>query len=364
MMRDTLVDENQSPVIIDKIGGAGIIRLNKPSSLNALNLDMIRIISSTLKQWEDDDSIKAVFLEGEGERAFCAGGDIKATYMNRQEDQDGVLTNDFAYTYFKEEYDLDLQLHNFSKPLCVFMSGITMGGGFGLAAPCDFRIVSEDSIFAMPEVGIGLYPDVGAIYFLSALADSVGTYLSLTGSIIKVSDILRCEFANYFVMRDEMQNVKGCIAERLSNTVDKDEVIKCIKDTLVPAHQKFSEVDDQSIIEKHIEVIRSCFDAFTVQDILAELESSDDEWAQQQAGIIKSKSPHSLVLTLEYLKRYVGKTYAEVLENDLKISMHCMAHPDYYEGVRAQVIDKDKNPQWKPSSLDDVDIDRIASYFN
>ena len=358
-------DADQAAVRVSESGNVGILSLNKPSSLNALNLEMIQIIRQALVDWEEREDIKCIVLKGEGDRAFCAGGDIKATALAKQvEEATGQIKNEFAAHYFKEEYDLDLQLYKYPKPLVCMMKGITMGGGYGIAAPCDYRIAEENSIFAMPEVGIGLYPDVGAIYFLSRLANNVGTFLALTGTIINVADMLSCNFANHVVSRESMDLLVERLSNELSDVDGSDAINERIGSIIKNYELAIEDLKLQSAIDDHIEIINECFGSDTVQKIINDLECSGNDWAVDQAQIIRTKSPHSLILTHEYLKCYAKRSYEEVLAKDYEVSMYCMGYPDFYEGVRAQVIDKDKNPKWSPVQLDDVNIDSIADIFN
>lgn len=347
-------------VIIEVKDSVGIITLNRPKALNALTLEMIRAISAVLAKWRVDGNIESVFLQGQGDRAFCAGGDIKATYFARiNGEAEGAKPEEFAEVYFKEEYDLDLQLHDFPKPVIAFMEGITMGGGFGLAGPCPYRVICEDSIFAMPEVGIGFFPDIGAAYTLGKISGYAGWCLGLTGQSIEAPDILYCGLATHMCERANLDKLKTHLINEITDTGDRS-IDEAIQDVLDQYNVPFGMAGS---IEAHMPLIQMCFSQPSVTEILDALHESGDEWANEQYELMMSRSPTSLLVTFEHMKRCIGGSFAEVLARDYVLAMSFMQEHDYFEGVRAQVVDKDKNPQWKPKNLHEVTPEMVLAYF-
>lgn len=341
--------------------GMGYIVLNRPQALNALTLDMIRSIAQTLRQWNDDQDIHSIVFKGEGGRAFCAGGDIKATYKSGYEIRNNPdHVNVFAQEYFREEYDLNLQTYKYPKPIITMMNGITMGGGYGLAGPSPFRVIDETSKFAMPEVGIGLFPDVGAVYKLSRMPDYLGYYLALTGSIINPADMMITNIATHHITPSDLHKIFEVLQNLSHADMPSDQVKVFIEDTL---NKVSVPPADSSHLEQKRSWIKECFAHETLEDILAALENSEFPEAKETADLIKTKSPTSLRVTHEYLKRYQTKDFEEILQRDYILSQHFMRGYDFYEGVRAQVIDKDRNPKWQPEKLSDVPSSAVSHFF-
>jgi enoyl-CoA hydratase len=329
-------------IIFEKEGTTATVILNRPKALNALSLGMIKALSSFLHDAEADDHIQTIFIEGAGGRAFCAGGDIRAVYRRR-----GDL--DFLTDYFRHEYCLNRQLFHFPKPLIPLMDGIVMGGGFGVAGPCRYRIATENTVFAMPETAIGFFPDVGSVYFLNKAPGLAGRYLALTGNPVNSSDMLYCRQADYYVPSSQLGRLAAEIKE------DGD-----IEKTL----QRFSvKAEETGDIEKHQTLIDKHFSHDRVEAILQSLEHSDNSWCLKTAKTIKSRAPVSLKLSLAHIIKAQDRDFDQTMEHDFAIVQHFLRGHDFYEGIRAAVIDKDRQPQWQPAQLSDISEQYIEIFF-
>jgi len=308
-------------ILIEKEGSEGIITLNRPKALNALTLNMIVQISRSLDDLAADDQIRSVIFKGAGDRAFCAGGDIKAAYeMGRKYRQDRQI---HPHLYFGLEYQMNRKLFHFLKPLKAEMDGIVMGGGFGIAGPCGGRLITNKSVFAMPEVGIGLFPDVGSVYFLNKCPGDIGAYLVVTGKSIGPADIL---YAGLATGSDEEIEGEG-EWERLQDQIDR--------------HFKYD----------------------SAEEIVESLGKDSSDWARETKNLIETRSPTSLKISLRHLRTCKDKSFDEVTQQDFILAHHVMEGGDFYEGVRAALIDKDKSPAWNPADLRDVkDLD-VERYF-
>lgn len=303
-------------VILEKQRKTWTIRLNRPEALNALSLQMIRIIVRILKEAAVESAVEGVHFIGEGDRAFCAGGDVKAVW------EEGMADKTKPHRYFREEYTMNRMLFHFSKRLSVFMNGITMGGGFGIAGPCHKRTVCKNTVFAMPETGIGLFPDVGSAYFLSRCPGEIGAYLAVTGRTISAADMVHAGLATDSV------------------------------DDLPPSELK----------ELRPEIDRA-FKHDTIEGILAALERGNT-WAKDMAALIRTRSPTSLKISLRHVREARRQTFDQVIERDYALAQHVMLGHDFYEGVRALLIDKDRTPRWNPARLEDVDARVLNGYFS
>lgn len=312
-------------------GDKGIITLNRPKALNALNLSMIRQIYPKLRQWEQSSDIKAVVIEGAGEKAFCAGGDIVAvTNAGKKKEK---LSEEFFY----EEYQLNNLIGSLRIPWVAFINGITMGGGVGLSVHGTFRICNEKTLFAMPECGIGLFPDVGGGYFLPRLDGEIGTFLSLTGYRLKGTDVLHSGVATHFI--------HSKFNEELMDNLITAESGKENLNSLFNEFQKKSEDEMKSFtLSPFVNTINATFNANTVEGILRNLEEDGSDWSKKQYETIKRMSPSSLKVTLRQIREGKGLSLMDVLRMEYRLSQRCMENNDFYEGVRALLVDKDNTP--------------------
>lgn len=322
-----------SDLLVDRRGGVIYATLNRPEALNALNFPIIRGIAKLLDDAEHDPSVIAICFQGAGDRAFCAGGDIKAAREGGLAWKRGEMTLDATLEFFDEEYALNRRLFHFQKPLIALMDGITMGGGVGVAGPCRYKIATERTRWAMPEVTIGFFPDVGAGYYLTRAPGKIGTYLGLTGgSVTNAADLLTCGFATHVVVSQDIERIIINF-----NTARSEEDIAAIVQNAhaAPAMGAL----DQSWIDAY-------FAYESIEQIYAALEQGD-EAAKQTAALMKTKSPTSLAVTLRHLQLSKNESFDQVSHRDMKLADRFLRGDDLYEGIRAAVVDKDRNPKWQ-----------------
>uniref|UniRef100_A0A671EW95 3-hydroxyisobutyryl-CoA hydrolase n=1 Tax=Rhinolophus ferrumequinum TaxID=59479 RepID=A0A671EW95_RHIFE len=310
-------------VLLERKGCAGVITLNRPKFLNALNLSMVRQIYPQLKKWEQDPETFLIIIKGVGGKAFCAGGDIRAVSEAAKANQ--KLSQEF----FREEYMLNNAIDSCQKPYVALIHGITMGGGVGLSVHGHFRVATEKSLFAMPETAIGLFPDVGGGYFLPRLQGKLGYFLAFTGFRLKGRDVYTAGIATHFVDSEKSK-------------IDQNKPF---------------------ILEEHLDKINSWFSANSVEQIIEILQQDGSSFALEQLKAINKMSPTSLKITLRQLMEGSSKTLQEVLTMEYRLSQACMGGHDFHEGVRAVLIDKDQSPKWKPAELKEVTDEDLNNYF-
>lgn len=335
----------------------GFITLDRPKALNSLSLAMIRTITATLLAWRDDQNVRAVFIQGSTEKAFCAGGDIRFFYDvgTATPKGDSALLEDF----FTEEYALNHLIHFYPKPYVALLNGVVMGGGMGIAQAglaCRLRIVTERTKMAMPEVNIGLFPDVGGGYFLARTPGEIGSYLGLTGEIINAADAIYADLADVFIPTAELPALM-----HLLSTSNASDIRVAIREFALPfaeqanaANSKLAQ--NRASIDRH-------FQGSNAKNIAKSLASDSSEFAQSTSAVMQKRSPLLVAVTLEQLRRGAGMSVAECLRMERTMVRHCFKHGEVLEGVRALVVDKDNAPQWSPSSLADVDAELVASFF-
>jgi enoyl-CoA hydratase/carnithine racemase len=330
------------------------ITLNRPGALNALSLAMILELRDLFERFSEDPELHAVLLRGAGDKAFCAGGDIRALYQSFK--SSGTLHREF----FAAEYPVDYLLYDYPKPYIVVMDGITMGGGMGLAQGSRLRIVGERTRMAMPEVAIGFFPDVGGSYFLSRLPGKLGLYLALTGIQIRGADAMYCRLADFHLPPGAVAKLNDELgALRWSDDHDAD-VRQCIAAAEVPASAAQTLPPLRAAIDAH-------FSKPTVQAIIESLESEARGeyagWASQTATLMRSRSPTMLSVTLRQLARGAGMSLADCFRMELGMAAHSFIQGDFVEGVRAVLIDKDNAPRWQPGQIEEVTEDSIEAFF-
>ena len=335
------VGENEDVLVtIDR--GVGLISLNRPKAINSLTHSMVSAISQALTDWRDDDTIRAVVLSGEGERGLCAGGDIVAIYHSAQ--SDGSETRKFWY----DEYLLNAQIGGYPKPYVVVMDGIVMGGGVGISAHGSVRVVTDTTKMAMPEVGIGLIPDVGGTYILSRAPGLLGIHAALTGAPFGAGDAIAMGFADHFVPHDRIGEFKDAI---IADGIDAALAAHTIEPPPSPLLAQRNWIDD-------------CYAGDTVEDIVAALRGHDTGPANDAANLIMTRSPVALSVALEAVRRAAKlDTLEDVLRQEYRTSCAALRSHDLVEGIRAQVIDKDRNPKWSPASLAAVTTADVEAYF-
>lgn len=326
----------------------GIITLNRPKALNALNVAMIMALEQQLSVWDKADEIKAIVIRAVAGNAFCAGGDVRWLHQMRDNRAEQL-------SFFWHEYRLNHMIHNLSKPYIALMDGMTMGGGVGIALHGSHPVASERFVFAMPETSIGLFPDIGASYLLNRCPDAQGVYLGLTGDKLDAHAALRAGLVKHVVNSGHMA-----------------ELIDTLKraDLAADAHSRVSHIlqtcalHDDSANDRHsIDAVNQLFAKPSLALIINALSNHPDVKMQQIALGLSHKSPLSLAVTFEQLKRAKGLSLAQCLAMDFILVGHFMAGHDFYEGIRALLIDKDKNPEWNPARLDLVNETQVSDYF-
>lgn len=348
---------------IDSANGKkiAVITLNSPKSLNALGMDMIALIYPKLQQWQTQDDIVAVFLQGEGEKAFCAGGDI--VYMYNDIIADTGNFSPGVEKYFTTEYELDHFIHTYNKPIIVWGNGIVMGGGLGLMVGGSHRVVTESSRIAMPEISIGLYPDVGGSYFLNKMPGNCGMFLGLTGASINAADAKYCHLADYFIASDN----KNTLIEQLTQ-VDWQESIEVnhekVSSLLADFEQDSMSKLPESKLSEHESLIEqvTSFDSLTsiVDGILAV--ETEDKWFARAQKSLKSGSPLSATLTFQQIQHGASLSLADCFRMELNLSVKAGKFGEFTEGVRALLIDKDYTPKWHFASIETVD-EKVIDWF-
>jgi enoyl-CoA hydratase len=322
--------------------GVGFVTLNRPKAINSLNQTMVNTLSAVLTAWEHDDSVRAVVLDGAGDRGLCAGGDVVAVYHSAC--ADGVA----ARRFWRDEYLLNGQIGRFRKPYVSLMDGIVMGGGVGVGAHANIRVVTDTTKMAMPEVGIGFIPDVGGAYLLSRAPGSLGLQAALTGAPFSGADAIALGFADHYVPRDRL--------EAFSNAIVADGVERALADHAVEP--------PPSSLAAQRDWIDECYAGDTVADIVAALRDHDGGPAGDAANLIATRSPIALSVTLEAVRRAAKlDTLEDVLIQDYRVSSASLRSHDLVEGIRAQLIDKDRNPTWSPESLTQVSEADVDAYF-
>jgi enoyl-CoA hydratase len=335
--------ESLPDILFDVRGRTGVIALNRPRALNSLTLGMVEAMDARLTAWATDPRVDAVVVRGEGGRAFCAGGDVRAVW---QAGKDGdPLTRDF----FRAEYRLNRRIKVFRKPYVALIDGITMGGGVGISVHGSERVATERTIFAMPETRIGLFPDIGASQFLPRLAGRLGLYLGLTGARLGAADTLYTGIATRYVESGRLPALEAALAE-----ADGD---------VRPVLARFSSDPGPAPLARHRAAIDRCFAGVTVEGIMAALADEGGNWAETALQALHAASPTSLKITIEELRRGARLDFDASMSMEFRLSQACLARHDSYEGIRAAVIDKDNAPRWQPADLADVGAELVAAHF-
>ncbi|KAF6738704.1 3-hydroxyisobutyryl-CoA hydrolase, mitochondrial [Oryzias melastigma] len=340
-------------VLLEKVGRAGVITMNRPKVLNALNLTMIRQMLPQLKKWENDTETDIVIIKGAGGKAFCAGGDIRAVT------EAGKVGDSLAQDFFREEYTLNNAIGSFKKPYIALINGITMGGGVGLSVHGRFRVATEKTLFAMPETAIGLFPDVGGGYFLPRLQGKLGLFLALTGFRLKGRDVQRAGVATHFVESVKIPDLENELVD-LKSPSDA-EVTKVLE-----SYQNQSSMDSDKpfVLDKHLPDINRLFSASSMEGIMQNLKADGSEFAKKQSEILSKMSPTSLKITYRQLQAGAALSLQDVLVMEYRLSQACMRGCDFYEGVRAVLVDKDQSPKWNPSTLEEVSEQSVDECFS
>lgn len=344
-----------SDILFEVNNGIGFIKLNRPKKLNALSYDMIKRLYEQLLKWKDDDNVAIVLLEGEGEKALCSGGDVVHLHEKRYSN-----IEEYAFGFFYTEYCMNMLIFSYPKPILSYMTGYVMGGGVGICFGTSHRIITEKTKWGMPEMNIGLYPDVGGSYFLNKMPGHTGRYLALTSNIIGPEDVLHIGAADYYIDSSSWESLRQDI-------VKKSWIINSAKDELNSVISKYSKKPTITApITEIEEKINHHFGFDSMEKIVSSLkESSDkgDNWAKNVINTILKKSPTSLKVTLKQLIKGKKQTMKECFKMELEMSMNFMHYDDFFEGVRAVLVDKDRNPKWEPPTLEEVKNEVVDAFF-
>ncbi len=341
-------------VLFETVGPVGLITLNRPQALNALTLEMIRAIESRLEAWAGDPEIRAVVVRGAGDRAFCAGGDLMAIY-NAGPERAPRMADDPDSDFFRREYLLNWCIHHYPKPYIALIDGVTMGGGVGLSVHGSHRIATERTVFAMPECGIGLFPDVGGSWFLPRCPGALGRFLALTGHRLKASDTLHVGIATGYAPSDRLDALVDELA-----AADWSDAPERVVERIVAGH---ATDPGPPPLAADADAIEHCFAAETVDAILARLAGQDANWAAVAGTALGRNSPTSLKVTLQQLRRGGSMDYDSCVTMEYRMVQRFIAGHDLFEGIRAVLVDRDRNPAWRPASLTEVPDAEVERYF-
>ncbi|MGM8891505.1 enoyl-CoA hydratase/isomerase family protein [Psychrobacter sp. 1Y1] len=353
----------------------GVMTLNTPKSLNALSVDMCQLLSAQLEQWQDDNQVVALVLKGAGDKAFCAGGDIRKLYDSMS--TDAPIPNPYATEFFSYEYRLYRQMHFYPKPLILWGDGIIMGGGMGLMAGCSHRLVTERTRFAMPEVTIGLFPDASGSWFLQRMPAKTGLFLGLTGAMCNGSDALLANLAEYAVASQDydtvMQRLRQSDWQAVDNTSSSNKCHDNSAHSIVSralAELPVAELPD-SKLATYWQPIQQLMNSGGLADIDALLQSdaalaqlnqdfAEDSWMQRAVATYRHGCPVTAALTYALYYKVADLSIEQVLYLETNVAVHCAANPDFKEGVRALLIDKDRSPKWSRSLVDCLSVEGQA----
>ncbi len=323
-------------IIFLEKNNTGIITLNRPKALNALNIDMAKIFSEKLQEWNENVNIQRVLLIGEGKH-FCAGGDVKSLYLTKNE-------NNFKEEFFRIEYKLNYLISQFKKKYLSIWNGVVMGGGVGLSIYGDHRMATDNTKFAMPETSIGFFPDVGASYFLSNLPKNVGKFIGLTGQILEVNDLIYLGLATDYFKIENLELLKN-------NYINSGELIR----------ENFKVNNDTELI-KNIELINLMFEG-NLNEIISNLENNKSQFSSKILDIIYKKCPMSLYVSTKLINDAKGKSLKECLEIEYQLSQKLVYRTDFDNGVNTVLVTKDHNPQWSPAKIDQINTEELNKYF-
>jgi enoyl-CoA hydratase/carnithine racemase len=369
----------QSPVIFsEKLAVNGkviaIAELNATKSLNALSLPMILLLTEQLNYWQCNENVAVVILKGAGDKAFCAGGDVVSLYHHFKNQSfpinDETIVSSEAVDFFQQEYQLDQLIHDYKKPILAWADGYVMGGGVGLMAGASHRVTTEKTLMAMPEVTIGLYPDVGASWFLNKMPDNIGLFLGLTGAMFNGVDAQYLGLADYLINSNAMDDI---VEQLLKTNWNRDSQNHKLLNNILSPLAIAEKNQPESLIVNHRVIIAELTKADNVFEIYQNIidcdlsgdneELLDSQWLEQAQKKIKNGSPLSCALIYQQLKQSENYTLAQCFKSELNLSLRCCQQKEFSEGVRALLVDKDRNPQWRYKNINDIDHKIIEWFF-
>ena len=362
-----------------------LAELNAPQSLNALNMSMFELLHKQLLEWQRNDEIAMVILQGAGDKAFCAGGDVVSLYHalktereNSTDNQsstvqeiaktiinDQTIINSFGYDFFALEYQVDQLIHEFTKPILVWGDGYIMGGGIGLFAGASHKVVTEKTLLAMPEVTIGLYPDVGASWFLNKVSNNTGLFLGMTGAIFNAVDALNIGLANVAIKSSVKSDVISSLSnvQWQTNNENYELLDKALNKFVQQSEQAFASIT--SNVVEHQAIIKQLTNFDNGADIYQAILALDTEsdWLQRSQAKLKKGSPLSALIIYQQLLLSKDLTLEQCFASELNLSLRCCQYPEFSEGVRALLVDKDKSPRWQYENINDIPAERLAWFF-
>jgi enoyl-CoA hydratase/carnithine racemase len=357
---------SDAPVLIteqDSAQGAlGVITLNVPKTLNSLTLEMVELIQGALNRWRRDDNIAAIFIAGSGDRALCAGGDVQALHASAVETPGGPCL--YAESFFTHEYRMNYTLYTYPKPIICWGNGIVMGGGLGIMAGCSHRVVTETTRIAMPEITIALFPDVGGSWFLNHMPGSVGRFLALTGAHINAADAIYTGLADRFITSDRCNSVMEQLLAQ-SWTQDARENHGLVHDVLRAAARASAAEQPAGQVAAHREQIAALCDANTIHDIVDNITGleTEDKWLSRARDSLAHGSPLAALRIDRQLIETRHSSLREVFQSEIRLATQVVRHPEFAEGVRALLIDKDRQPAWQYASTRDVPEEVLDNFF-
>ncbi|MEW1980623.1 enoyl-CoA hydratase/isomerase family protein [Citricoccus sp. NPDC079358] len=344
MSTDTPTAETEPEVIVRRAGLLGHLILNRPKALNSLTHGMVQTVRDTLEQWREDDTVATVLISGAGEKGLCAGGDVVSLYRAAVDGRPEV-----GDAFFADEYAMNALIADYPKPYVAFMDGIVLGGGVGISAHGNQRIVTERTRLGMPETGIGFFPDVGGAWLLARTPSHLGLHMALTSGHVTGADALAAGFADHFVPAERLEELAGAL-----ESTGADEAIAAV----------VGEAPDvpPAPLAEHVRWIEACYSADTAEEIVAALQADGAPEAATAAEAILGKCPTSVKITLDHVRGAAqARSVQEVLAADYRLTYHLLRAHNFPEGIRALLVDKDRNPQWEPATLDQVTVDEITA---
>jgi enoyl-CoA hydratase/carnithine racemase len=370
------MNQTAAPVAFEELTAAngrriGIATLASEKTLHAISLEMVRLLTPQLQQWQADPGVAMVILQAQGEKAFCAGGDLQQLYRSMREHhaspaREDIRANTYAAEFFEQEYRLDYLVHSFAKPILCWGHGIVMGGGIGLMAGCSHRVVTEKSRLAMPEITIGLYPDVGGSWFLARMPGKTGIFLALTGANLNANDALFVGLADYRVAHAAKASViDALLMQPWGQGNDAELLDRVLASAQSSSSQEGAAVFAAANLRTHFDLIESICRRPTLPEIVDGILTlqTEDAWLAKAQATLRAGSPGSAWLGHALQKRVRRLSLAEVFRLEFVVSLHCAARPDFVEGIRALIIEKDQKPQWNPASLAGATPQWVEGFF-
>jgi len=347
------VSENDE-ILIERAGQVASVTLNRPRALNALTQSMALDLLAGMRAWQDDRQVQAIVVRGarreNGSRPFCAGGDIRLIYGERNDPE-----RRFAVEFYEQEYRLNQLIYRYAKPYIALIDGVVMGGGVGISIHGSHRVMSEHTLFAMPETGIGLFPDIGATYFLPRLPGKTGLYMGLTGARISAADAIHLGIGTHFVPSERMDALDEALCAG-----DFSGDAKAAASAII---DKFASDPGAAPLAEHRDAIDRCFAATSYEAIVEALEGEDTDWARETLATLATKSPTSLKITFRQLRDYNDLSFEEAMLIEYRMAIRCNFGHELFEGIRAVVVDKDRSPKWQPATIEAVSDADVDLYF-